>query len=51
MSEEAAEIVKNNPEWARLVVKRVLLEQEIEEKQNELWDVRKKIKEMINGQM
>tara|TARA_R100000808_G_scaffold940_3_gene4535 strand:- start:1159 stop:1314 length:156 start_codon:yes stop_codon:yes gene_type:complete len=48
MSDRAAEIVKNNPEWALLLIKRVLLEKEIDEKQDELWDVKKKIKEMID---
>lgn len=51
MSDEAVEIVKNNPEWARLLIKRVLLEKEIDEKQSELWDIRKKIKEMADGNL
>ena len=48
MTEKTAkQIVNEDPELALKVVKKVLLEKKIEELNNELWDLKKEIKESI----
>jgi hypothetical protein len=47
----AENALKNNPDLALKVVKKVLLEKKIEELNNDLWDLKKEIKEMTNGEM
>ena len=44
----AEQIVDENPQLALKVVKKVLLEKKIEELNNELWDLKKEIKEYIS---
>ena len=44
----AEQIVDENPQLALKVVKKVLLEKKIEELNNELWDLKKEIKEYLS---
>lgn len=49
MSTKTAEqFVEENPQLALKVVKKVLLEKKIEELNNELWDLKKEIKEYLS---